>query len=337
MTQGQLVYGGTTWEKYAYDAHGHRTLSTRNTGTTRHQIYTRTGQLLYIEDTKDNQRIDYIHLGNKLVAQRSRPISGSTATLTYHHTDSIQSANVETNASGAQTYRTVRAPYGSPYNGVYREGPGFAGHVTDTQTNLTYMQQRYYDPVAVRFLSPDPVDVSTNNGSNFNRYWYANNNPYRYTDPDGRESGCLHGNSCGDFSNVNVQSAGIVLDFTPIVGDIKAIAEAVSDPSVANIAATVIGLAGPIDDGLGKTIKGADRIADGARAVGSPTAGKKVDSATRERILTRDQNSDDSWTCATCGQRTSNPDNIHTGHLTPRSKGGDLSHGNLRCEGAHAI
>ena len=48
------------------------------------------------------------------------------------------------------------------------------------------MQQRYYDPVALRFLSPDPVDVSTSNGSNFNRYWYANNNPHKFTDPDGR-------------------------------------------------------------------------------------------------------------------------------------------------------
>jgi len=28
------------------------------------------------------------------------------------------------------------------------------------------------------------VDPKT--GENFNRYWYANNNPYKFTDPDGR-------------------------------------------------------------------------------------------------------------------------------------------------------
>src|SRR5690606_11052590 len=122
------------------------------------------------------------------LAQRSLPIATSTATVTYHHTDHISSANVETNTSGTQTHRSLRAPYGDPYNGIYREGPGFAGHVTDTQTNLTYMQQRYYDPVALRFLSPDPVHVSATDGSNFNRYWYANNNPYKFTDPDGRRS-----------------------------------------------------------------------------------------------------------------------------------------------------
>jgi len=43
--------------------------------------------------------------------------------------------------------------------------------------------------VALRFLSPDPVDVSASDGANFNRYWYANNNPYRYRDPDGRFPG----------------------------------------------------------------------------------------------------------------------------------------------------
>lgn len=47
--------------------------------------------------------------------------------------------------------------------------------------------QRYYDPILGRFLSVDPVEAS-DNGANFNRYWYANNNPYRFTDPDGRSS-----------------------------------------------------------------------------------------------------------------------------------------------------
>jgi uncharacterized protein RhaS with RHS repeats len=47
------------------------------------------------------------------------------------------------------------------------------------------MQQRYYDPESGRFLSADPVQVG-GNGESFNRYAYANDNPYRYTDPDGR-------------------------------------------------------------------------------------------------------------------------------------------------------
>lgn len=41
---------------------------------------------------------------------------------------------------------------------------------------------------SARFLSVDPVQAQPNTGANFNRYWYGNNNPYRFTDPDGRLS-----------------------------------------------------------------------------------------------------------------------------------------------------
>ena len=37
-----------------------------------------------------------------------------------------------------------------------------------------------------RWLSVDPVKAEPNSGQNFNRYKYANNNPYSFTDPDGR-------------------------------------------------------------------------------------------------------------------------------------------------------
>ena len=52
---------------------------------------------------------------------------------------------------------------------------------------------RYYDPVAARFLSTDPVLTDNNTGASFNRYVYANNNPYRYIDPDGRDSLTIEG------------------------------------------------------------------------------------------------------------------------------------------------
>ena len=67
-------------------------------------------------------------------------------------------------------------------------GLGFTGHVNDADSGFVYMQQRYYDPIAGRFLSIDPITTDANNGHLFNRYEYANNNPYRYTDPDGQDS-----------------------------------------------------------------------------------------------------------------------------------------------------
>ncbi|KMT64156.1 hypothetical protein XM47_15920 [Catenovulum maritimum] len=58
------------------------------------------------------------------------------------------------------------------------------------------MQARYYDPVIGRFYSNDPVGsvefLAKGNIQGFNRYAYANNNPYKYVDPDGRAAGTVN-------------------------------------------------------------------------------------------------------------------------------------------------
>ena len=105
---------------------------------------------------------------------------------TWLHTDALGSPVAETDANGQVTRRQRYEPYGAPTDGSYIQGPGYTGHVTDAATGLSYMQQRYYDPVAGRFLSVDPVAADGNSGGNFNRYAYVSNNPYRFTDPDGR-------------------------------------------------------------------------------------------------------------------------------------------------------
>lgn len=51
------------------------------------------------------------------------------------------------------------------------------------------MQQRYYDPTIGRFLSVDPVTALSDPVNYFGRYHYAANNPYKFTDPDGRAWG----------------------------------------------------------------------------------------------------------------------------------------------------
>lgn len=48
---------------------------------------------------------------------------------------------------------------------------------------------------SARFVSVDPVQANPNNGQNFNRYYYADNNPYKFTDPDGRAKSCAN-NQC---------------------------------------------------------------------------------------------------------------------------------------------
>lgn len=46
-----------------------------------------------------------------------------------------------------------------------------------------------------RFVSVDPVKANPSTGTNFNRYYYVENNPYKFTDPDGRAKSCAN-NQC---------------------------------------------------------------------------------------------------------------------------------------------
>ncbi len=118
----------------------------------------------------------------------SGPLLQASATTTYIHTDLLGSPVAETDATGAVLKDRAYYPWGAPTNDEYEQGPGYTGHVTDALTRLSYMQQRFYDPEGGRFLSVDPVTVNTTDGSNFNRYAYANNNPYGNIDPDGRQA-----------------------------------------------------------------------------------------------------------------------------------------------------
>ncbi|WP_175552603.1 polymorphic toxin type 23 domain-containing protein [Dysgonomonas macrotermitis] len=62
---------------------------------------------------------------------------------------------------------------------------GYTGHEHLSVFGLINMNARLYDPVIGRFLSPDPYVQAPDFSQNFNRYSYALNNPFRYTDPNG--------------------------------------------------------------------------------------------------------------------------------------------------------
>jgi RHS repeat-associated protein len=110
--------------------------------------------------------------------------------VVYYHTDALGTPVVMTDSSGNVITGSRREfePYGRQLSPTpVADGPGYTGHVSDAATGLDYMQQRYYDPLCGCFLSVDPVAVDKV-GGNFNRYWYAINNPYRFKDLDGRQS-----------------------------------------------------------------------------------------------------------------------------------------------------
>ncbi|MFI8718411.1 RHS repeat domain-containing protein [Stenotrophomonas sp. NPDC077464] len=108
-------------------------------------------------------------------------------TVEYVHTDGLGSPVAVTDTSGTVVERTAYEPYGAVVNGAAKDGPGYSGHVADSATGLSYMQQRYMDPYTATFISVDAVSAYSQPVGAFGRYRYGNNNPYKYLDPDGNE------------------------------------------------------------------------------------------------------------------------------------------------------
>jgi RHS repeat-associated protein len=250
-------------------------------------------------------------------------------TVTYLHTDLLGSVVLETDQNRNVVQRYEYEPYGLPRQAI-ADAPGYTGHVHDAGSGLVYMQQRYYDPEVGRFLSVDPVGVDTGTGTNFNRYWYANNNPYRFTDPDGRWAEDLfigipslilgahsfYGNvSEGNFLAAGVDAGGMVLDGL-----------AIATPGV------------PGGAGLGiKAARAADSIADATRngKLAQDIAGGAGDAVSqgpryatgklREQVIDKGRQADGTIVCTYCNKPTA----TQSDHVVPYSRGGATEIDNL--------
>lgn len=161
---------------YTYDGNNKRVKEQGSNGTS-YSFYVSNGKLMYRH--AGGQHIEYYYLGGKLVANKK----GST--ITYLHADYLGSTAAESNTSGTVTSRMHYQPFGESIESP-KDDIGYTGHKFDTDLGLNYMQARYFDPAIGRFYSNDPVGyTSANPVMSFNRYLYVNNNPYKYTDPNG--------------------------------------------------------------------------------------------------------------------------------------------------------
>jgi len=109
--------------------------------------------------------------------------------ITFIHNDALGTPVAGTDEQGNVKWRAHYQPYGDEVLGerqLFGVRTGYTGHRDDPETGLTYMGARYYSPVLGRFMGVDSAGVDASDIHSFNRYAYANNNPYRFIDPDGR-------------------------------------------------------------------------------------------------------------------------------------------------------
>jgi RHS repeat-associated protein len=212
------------------------------------------------------------------------PAVSHASTITYYHNDLLGSPVAATDASGHVIWRESYRPYGerltndpaSTSNDVW-----YTSRRQDVDTGLVYMGARYYDPVVGRFVSKDPVGFDEKNVQSFNRYAYANNNPYRYVDPNGKEPGSIYQrgywvpvpNLSGEPGLENVCVECVALIATRIVPMVEAFSSESSSLALAEKVQSVHEVLDPIAQNMRTT--GAlrtdlgDLIAGGARDLSS--------------------------------------------------------------------
>lgn len=195
----------------AYDAENHLT-QVQNTATQTVANYYYDGLGKRVRKVSGAQETVFVHDAfGKLVAEYSTEIPQDPK-IAYLTADSLGSPRIATNAIGQVISRHDYMPFGEEvtagtggrttaqgYGGVDGVRQQFTGYERDDESGLDYAQARYFSSKHGRFTGVDPLAASANakNPQSLNRYSYALNSPYKFSDPLGLFPLC-HGPGTGN-------------------------------------------------------------------------------------------------------------------------------------------
>ncbi len=191
---GQLtaITGGTGGgSHYVYDAGGNLLLQKDPGATT---LYLPGEQITLNTTTQATTGVRYYPLPGGGVAYRTGAGTSYGFEITDQHGTAVLTLD---NTAQTPTWRQL-TPYGAPRGTAvtWADNRGFLNKPTDTNTGLTIIGARQYDPTAGRFISLDPLLEATS-PQELGGYTYAADNPITNSDPTGLhnlpppgESGC---------------------------------------------------------------------------------------------------------------------------------------------------
>lgn len=153
--------------------------------------------------SSDTLNIDYAHI--KVYYTPPASGGGGATTTTFVHADHLGGTNVTTDETGAVAQVLDYYPYGDERlsTGSDTTDRHYIGERYDAETELSYLNARYYDSERGQFISQDPVHLAIGNwgqvqqlsGQDMSRYLsdpqqlnsysYARNNPIVGKDPSG--------------------------------------------------------------------------------------------------------------------------------------------------------
>lgn len=130
---------------------------------------------------ENGQLAKYYFAGELRIARRH---AGS---VSYYHHDAVRAVRATTDESGNVASRYQFDPYGAPIVRNQQNGDeiAFGSLPNDEELDLVYLNARYYDPIAGRFLSADSVVRDALAPQSLDRYAYVEGDPVNYIDPSG--------------------------------------------------------------------------------------------------------------------------------------------------------
>jgi RHS repeat-associated protein len=198
--RGQLaqVVSNATTSTYRYGAGGMRDLKTVTASGVTTSTYTLwsgnhpIAQFVMRGASTTKYRYAYGPGGVPLALEVTSP-SGAVSTYAYH-TDALGSVVALTDNAGSVVASYTYDPWGRS-TGIGGPSPALAAsqplryraYYLDLETGLYYMPARYYDAVAARFLSADPVPPKAGDPGSINRYAYCEDDSVGKSDPSGAD------------------------------------------------------------------------------------------------------------------------------------------------------
>jgi len=171
--------GGTV--SFKYDPFGRRIYKSSSSGTS---VYTYDGDNLIEETNSSGGVVARYSQGLNIDEPLAELRSGTTS---YYQADGLGSVTTLSNSAGAIAANYTYDSFGNlvASSGSIVNNFRYTGREWDSETSLYYYRARYYDPLAGRFLSEDPIGFF--GGMSF--YVYTLNNPVKFTDKFGLAAG----------------------------------------------------------------------------------------------------------------------------------------------------
>ncbi|MFI5571803.1 polymorphic toxin-type HINT domain-containing protein [Streptomyces sp. NPDC051740] len=133
----------------------------------------------------------YYTYAGSVIALRSN--QSGTEKISYlagdRHGTSTTAITADTQALTKRYLSPFGEDRGAPLHGPWPDDKGFLGKSADTDTGLTHIGAREYDPALGQFLSVDPL-LELDKHQTLNGYSYAAQNPVTHSDPTGMGLAC---------------------------------------------------------------------------------------------------------------------------------------------------